>query len=176
MNEDTKDYPEQDTEEVILSRAGKIKQWFEIAMATRKVAMLIWGLVVATGGSLVVGQVTDTTPIRDAAVAIGLVDEASRDIVGNDAIYDELSNLIEDVERLDALTAQLQEEMTKHGHPLPEGIAGIAGIAGPAGPPGPQGPRGVAGAAGPPGSAAVSEAAIRAELEKLLPPNHTSLH
>lgn len=100
-----KDYPEADTEEVILSRAGKIKQWFEIAMATRKVAMLVWGLIVATGGSLVVGQVTDTTPIRDAAVAIGLVDEAATDIVGNDAIYDELSNLIEDVERLDALVA-----------------------------------------------------------------------
>jgi hypothetical protein len=157
MNEEAKDYPEEDTEEVILSRAGKIKQWFEIAMATKKVAMLIWGLVVATGGSLVVGQVTDTTPIRDAAVAVGLVDEAPRDIVGNDAMYDELSNLIEDVERLEAIVSELEAQAG------PPGIAGIAGIAGPPGSAGPRGVAGVAGIAGPagpPGPAGASTAAV----------------
>ncbi len=108
-----KDYPEADTEEVILSRAGKIKQWFEIAMATRKVAMLVWGLIVATGGSLVVGQVTDTTPIRDAAVAIGLVDgdvpRETSEPHDHGAILDEMINLQAEV-------AQLQEEMTQHSH------------------------------------------------------------
>jgi hypothetical protein len=177
MIDETKDYPEQDAEEVVLSRWGKIKQWIEIAMATRKVAMLIWSLVIATGGSVVVGQVTDTKPLRDAAVAVGLLEEVPRDIVGNDAIYDELSNLIEDVERLDALVAQLQEEMTQHSHPFEAGVAGIAGIAGPPGPRGPPGVAGVAGVAGPPGKdGAVNVGAIRAELEKILPPNHSGLH
>ena len=174
MIDETKDYPEQDAEEIVLSRWGKIKQWIEIAMATRKVAMLIWSLVIATGGSVVVGQVTDTKPLRDAAVAVGFLEEIPRDILGNTAIFDELSNLIEDVEQLESKVAQLQEEMTKHGHPFEAGVAGIAGIAGPPGPQGPRGVAGIAGIAGPPGSA--NAAGIRAELEKLLPPNHSGLH
>jgi hypothetical protein len=177
MIDETKDYPEEDAEEVVLSRWGKIKQWIEIAMATKKVAMLIWSLVIATGGSVVVGQVTDTRPLRDAAVAVGFLEEIPKDILGNNAMYGELSNLIEDVERLDAEVAQLQEEMTQHGHPLAAGVAGVAGVAGPPGPRGPQGIAGVAGIAGLPGKdGAVSVAELRDEIEKLLPENHTSLH
>lgn len=172
MSDEAKDYPEQDAEEVVLSRWGKIKQWVEIAMATRKVAMLIWSLVIATGGSVVVGQVTDTKPLRDAAVAVGLVDPALSTkpdgyIDNHDAIFDELINLQAEV-------TQLQEEMTQHGHPFEAGVAGIAGIAGP---PGPRGVAGVAGVAGPPGKdGAASVADIRAEIEKILPPNHSGLH
>jgi len=111
-----KDYPEADTEEVILSRAGKIKQWFEIAMATRKVAMLVWGLIVATGGSLVVGQVTDTTPIRDAAVAIGLVDEAEAPDVPRGTIEHDHDALLDEMVNLQADVMQLHDEMTEHSH------------------------------------------------------------
>ncbi len=175
MIDETKDYPEQDAEEVVLSRWGKIKQWVEIAMATRKVAMLVWSLVIATGGSVVVGQVTDTKPLRDAAVAVGLVDPVLSTkpegyIDNHDGILDEMMNLQEEV-------TQLQAEMTEHGHPFEAGVAGIAGIAGPPGPQGPRGVAGVAGVAGPPGKdGAVNVGAIRAELEKILPPNHRSLH
>jgi hypothetical protein len=111
---EAKDYLEDDAEEVVLSRWGKIKQWIEIVMATKKVAMLIWGLVFAAGGSVVVGQATDTRPIRDAAVAMGILEEAPREILGNDEIYGELSNLIEDVERLEALVAA--EHTHAHAH------------------------------------------------------------
>jgi len=177
MSDEAKDYPEQDAEEVVLSRWGKIKQWIEIAMATRKVAMLVWSLVIATGGSVVVGQVTDTRPLRDAAVVVGLLEEApaGTQLVPYDhsTILDEMMNLQEEV-------TQLQAEMTEHGHPFEAGVAGIAGIAGPPGPPGPRGVAGVAGVAGKAGEKSADFAmnleAIRAEIEKILPPNHSGLH
>lgn len=77
MNDQAKDYPEEDTdhEEVVLNRWQRIKQWFEIAMATKKVAMLVWSLVVGTAGTAIYGNVTDTKPLHEAAVAVGLVEK-----------------------------------------------------------------------------------------------------
>jgi len=114
MVDEVKDYPEDDAEEVVLSRWGKIKQWIEIAMATKKVAMLIWGLVISTGGTALVGAVTNTTPLHDAAVEIGLVDpvlstEPDGSVDNNDAILDELV-------QLQAEVMQLHDEMTEHSH------------------------------------------------------------
>ena len=89
MTEEAQDYTEV-TEEVVLTRWEKIKQWIEIVVATKKVAMLVWGLVFAAGGSVVVGQATDTKPIRDAAVAMGLLQEQEPAVPGSS---EEISNL-----------------------------------------------------------------------------------
>jgi hypothetical protein len=145
MNE-VRDYDE-DTEEVVLSRWGKIKQWIEIIVATKKVAMVVWSLIFATGGAVVVGQATDTQPIRDAAVSMGLLDERPTDIIGNDAIYDELSNLIEDVERLEEEVASLSHV---HAPPI-RGVDGRDGEDGKEGARGPEGPQGIQGDKGRPG-------------------------
>ena len=65
---------EEDTEEVVLTRWGKIKQWVEIVVATKKAAMLLWGVIFSVGGTATVGLITDTNPLRDAAIEVGLVE------------------------------------------------------------------------------------------------------
>lgn len=138
MNEPAADYVEEDTEEV-LTFIEKLKRWWDAALWFKRVFMTLKILFFGTVGAGMVGQAVNENFLNDAAVEIGLAEPASRDIVGNDAMYDELSNLIEDVERLEALVADFEAQAG------PPGIAGIAGIAGP---PGPTGPRGVAGVAG----------------------------
>lgn len=107
---------EEITEEEVLSRWDKIKQWIEIVVATKKVAMLIWSLVFATGTAVVVGEATDTKPIRDLAVEMGILDPLDRDIVGNNAMYDELMNLIDDMENLEEQVAADRD----HSHKAPK--------------------------------------------------------
>lgn len=99
------------TEEVVLTRWDKLKQWIEIVVATKKVAVLIWSLVFATGGAVIVGEATDTKPIREAAVSIGLLgEEVPLNPTANPYI-DELLNLQEDVFRL-------QDEVKAHTHKI----------------------------------------------------------
>lgn len=148
MEEPAKDYTE-DTETVVLTRWDKIKKWIEIVMATRKLAMLIWGLVVTTGGSLVVGQATDTKPIRDAAVAIGLIAPSSpTKPVSNDENEIDLSAYA----LKDHAHAPHTHVSEAHTHPAAEHTHPVVDVP------------------------VVSQAAIRAEIEKILPPNHKSLH
>jgi len=116
----------------------RIISWVKIAFATRKAVMFIWALVIGTGGSVVVGQVTDTTPLRDAAVAIGILDErpAVGDVDG--VVFDEIINLTEDIKvgmatvtenqriiremesKLDALSGPHSHDLLEHTHPLPD--------------------------------------------------------
>jgi hypothetical protein len=103
------EYDDEITEEVVLTRWDKIKQWIEIVVATKKVAMLIWSLVFATGGAVIVGEATDTKPIREAAVSIGLLDEKVPLNPAADPYIDELLNLQEDMFRL-------QDEFKAHKH------------------------------------------------------------
>ena len=134
-----------DTEQQVLIRWDKLKQWFEIAMATKKVAMLIWSLVFATGSALVYGEATDTNPIRDVAVAAGVLDEQPQDITTFNDMYRELSNLIDDVSALENIVANHQ-----HNYPDP--------VAGPRGPKGAQGPQGEPGRDGANGKDAAGNA------------------
>lgn len=75
-----------DAEEQVLTRWDKIKKWFEIVMATKKLAMFIWSLVFGLGGAVVVGEVTDTRPLRDAAVEIGLLRPVAAPVAGSATI------------------------------------------------------------------------------------------
>ena len=134
-----------DTEQQVLTRWDKLKQWFEIAMATKKVAMLIWSLVFATGTALVYGEATDTKPIRDVAVAAGILGEQPQDITTFNDMYRELSDLIDDVSALENIVANHQ-----HNYPDP--------VAGPRGPKGAQGPQGEPGRDGANGKDAAGNA------------------
>jgi len=103
------EYDEEITEEVVLTRWDKIKQWIEIVVATKKVATLIWSLVFATGTAVVVGEATDTKPIREAAVAVGLLDERVPLNPSADPYIDELLALQADM-------FQLQDQVSDHNH------------------------------------------------------------
>ncbi len=128
-----KDYVEEDTETVVLSRWDKIKQWIEIIMATKKVAMLIWGLVFSVGGTMAVGKITNTNPLRDAAIEVGLVDEVLTDelTIKEDSID---NHLHKEIIKLISEIKDIQKEIT-----VLEARAGRAGEAGPAGPIGKNG-------------------------------------
>jgi hypothetical protein len=148
--ENETDYEE--VEEQVLTRWEKLMQWFGIAKTLFTVGKIAWALIFATATAVVVGEVTDTSPIRDAAVAVGLTQERSKDIVGNNAMYDELMNLIEDVEQLEHQLANLPPPI-----PGPQGLDGAKGkdgtdgLDGKNGLIGPEGPQGVRGDRGEPG-------------------------
>ena len=69
-------YPE-DTEDVILTRWERLKNWWEIgSTAVKAVKLAILGiklLFVGSATAVVVGKVTDTQPIRTAAVEAGFL-------------------------------------------------------------------------------------------------------
>ena len=138
------EYDYEEVEDQVLTRWEKIMKWFGMAKTFFTLGKLVWGLVFVTGTAVVVGEATDTKPVRDAAVAVGILDERPKDIVGNNAMYDELMNLIEDVEALEAKVAELES-------PPPTVIAGTPGPRGEVGPPGPAGITGAKGEPGNPG-------------------------
>lgn len=148
MNE----WEEPDTEEIVLTRWGKLKAWWEMGSAVvtiiKSAVIGLKLLFLGSTAAVVVGQAVDTNLLNDAAVEVGLVKDTSP-IIGSDAIYEELSNLIEDVERLESLI-----DTHQHNYPEPEIIQGLQGlpgkdgqdgksIQGPQGIPGPQGPIGI---------------------------------
>ena len=133
MNEPT-DYPEEDTEEVILTRWEKLKNWADIFKTTFTIGKIIWGLLFVSAGAVVVGEVTDTTPVRDAAVAVGVLGEKPPLTI--DELWVKVMELEEEVEVL-SLPHQ-------HNYPDAEVIVG---------PPGKNGKDGKDGTAGPPGAA-----------------------
>lgn len=145
MNDQPDDYELDFDEDEVLTRWGKMKQWWDIGSAgvtAVKYAMIGFKLLfVGSTAAVVVGQATNSNPLNEAAVEVGLVDPSKKDIVGNDAMYDELSNLIEDVERLEDEVASLD-----HIHAPP-----LEGERGKDGPPGVEGPQGMIGDKGRPG-------------------------
>lgn len=70
-----------DHEEVVLSRWQKMQQWFHIAKTGRAIILFIKVALFGTGSAVVVGEVTDTNPLRDAAIEIGLVEVVEPDIM-----------------------------------------------------------------------------------------------
>lgn len=94
------------------------------------------------------GNIAEVNPWKEAAIEVGLLS-------------------IEPESNVDS--AEHSHELQEHTHP--EMQAGVAGIAGIAGPPGPAGKDGKDGKDG-----QFNQADLAAELEKLLPPNHKSLH
>ena len=137
MNEPT-DYEE--TEQVVLNRWDRLKQWWEIGSTAVKVVKLaILGiklLFVGSATAVVVGEVTDTKPIRAAAVEVGVLGEKPPLTI--DQLWVQVMQLEEDLERL----------KLPHEHDYPPAAAGSRGQAGLIGPPGKQGLTGAQGIQG----------------------------
>lgn len=75
MVEEAQDYVrEESTEEVVLTRWDRTKKYVEMCMATKKLYMFVMALLCGTTGTLAVGEITETNPLRDAAIEVGLVD------------------------------------------------------------------------------------------------------
>jgi len=130
---EVKDYPpEQDAEEVVLSRWDKIKQWIEIAMATKKLYLLVMSFFAITGGSAVVGLVTNTNPLRDAAIEVGLVDDVltiKEDSVDNH-LHEEITKLISELRKVQEEVHILETRPSRAGTAGLEGPPGKNGIDG----------------------------------------------
>lgn len=66
---------ETDAEEQVLGWWARKKQWFEIAMATKKLYMLLMTLLFGSTGIAIHDQVTNSTTFKDVAEEVGLIDE-----------------------------------------------------------------------------------------------------
>ena len=137
MNEPA-DYEE--TEQVVLSRWDKLKAWWEIGSTAVKVVKLaILGiklLFVGSATAVVVGEVTDTKPIRAAAVEVGVLGEKPPLTI--DQLWVQVMQLEEDIEIL----------KLPHEHDYPATIIGERGAIGPPGRQGLTGAQGIQGETG----------------------------
>ena len=131
---EAKDYVEgEDQEEVVLTRLGKLKQWWEHASTLVKI--IKWSIMgfkllfLGSTAAVVGGQMMGEKPLE------GMLQEQAA--VPHETNLD-YQLLLEEVTTLQAEVAALEDR---------PGIAGIAGIAGPPGPPG----KSITGPMGPPG-------------------------
>jgi len=133
----------EDTEEVVLNRWDRLKQWWEIGSTVVKVIKLaILGiklLFVGSATAVVVGQVTDTNPVRDVAVEVGVLGEKPPLTI--DQLWVQVMQLEEDIEIL----------KLPHEHDYPTTIIGERGAIGPPGKQGLTGAQGIQGETGPAG-------------------------
>ena len=153
MNEPT-DYEEVDHEGQVLSRWDRLKQWFEIALATKKLYMFVMSIIIGTGGTAIYGEVTDTTPIRDVAEYAGMLPPAT-------AMASLLAR-IDALEEADEQKTAALERLTGHHHNYPDPVA-IVGKTGPRGPAGKDGKD-------------ASPGMIKDAMQQLLPKDHSALH
>jgi hypothetical protein len=127
----------EEVEKEVFTFWDRLMQWGGILRTFFTLGKLVWAFVFATGAAVVVGEVTDTNPIRDAAVVIGLADERLPADTSTDAYLDELLNLQEEV-------TLLQEQLANLPLPIP-GSQGLDGANGKDGAIGPEGPQGIKG-------------------------------
>ena len=180
-----KDYPQADDEEVVepvLTFLEKLKRIWEVSKWLRAVFMVCKFLFFGTTAAVVVGEVTDKTFVKDAAIEVGLVEPAPLDTTKG-MLQDELINQM-------ATLQQQFNELKEHDHGNPEVLAGqpgprgAPGKTGPRGPPGAPGKTGPRGPPGPPGQNAIAtttltpelKASIISEVEAMLPKDHRKLH
>lgn len=126
-----------ETEEVILNRWGRLKQWWDMGSTVVKVIQIgITGfklLFIGSTAAVIVGEATDTSLIRDSAVTVGIVQErGTQEVSGGDAMMDELLNLQEDMSTLEEelqgflnhthkpLSVPHSHDLAEHTHPPPD--------------------------------------------------------
>ena len=157
MDEPAKDFEEVDHEEVILTRWQKLKNWADIFKTTFTIGKILWGLLFVSAGAVVVGEVTDTKPVRDLSEYAGIVPPDT----GRAALLARIDALEEADERLNAALERRQNGQGAQG---PRGPAGKVGAQGPAGESGKDGKDGI------------DSADLDAAIMKLLPKDHDGLH
>lgn len=169
----------EDTEAVILTRADKLKQWWEIGGAIVKIVKFVgWAfkwLFYGGAAAVAVGQVTGTTPLQDAAVEIGVLDEPPPMTI--DQLWVKVMEHEELIEvlQLPHKHKLVAQSLPDHDHPAaPPGPAGKDGesITGPAGPAGPAGKDGksITGPQGLPGTGGIDEATFNALFDERIKP------
>ena len=87
------DYVKEDEnhEEIILTRWDKLKKWWEIFKVGKALYVMLFGVT----GALAYGDITQTNPLRDAAIGVGLIEQTTEEIV-DEIIIDEYA-AIDDV-------------------------------------------------------------------------------
>ena len=123
--------PAEDTEEVILTRWERLKNWWDIIKTGLTLGKLLWGFLFVSAGAVVVGEATDTNPVRDVAESVGIV-QPDTDRAAILARFDEQD---EEIEQLNAALERLQAQST----------SGSIGKTGPRGPAGKDGKDGLNG-------------------------------
>ena len=125
---------EEDTEGKVLKRFDRLKAWWEYgSTAVKAIKLAILGvklLFVGSATAVVVGEVTDTQPIRTAAVEAGFLQPDT----ARASLLVRIDSLDETVEQLSAALERL--ETHNHNYPDPvvtRGPAGKDGRDGPAG-------------------------------------------
>ena len=113
---------EEDTEEVILTRWERLKNWWDIIKTGLTLGKILWGFLFVSAGAVVVGEATDTSPVRDAAEAAGILqpDTARAELLTR------IDSLDETVEQLNAALERIQA----HHHNYPDPVDGQRGPAG----------------------------------------------
>ena len=111
---------EEDTEEVILTRWERLKNWWDIIKTGLTLGKLLWGFLFVSAGAVMVGEATDTSPVRDAAEAAGMLqpDTARAELLTR------IDSLDETVEQLNAALERIQ------AHNYPDPVDGQRGPAG----------------------------------------------
>jgi hypothetical protein len=97
-NETEYDYEEVETQ--VLTRWERIKQWLDILRHGFTLYKVIAAFLVVGGSAIMVGEVTDTKPIRDAAVTMGLLDEHVPVVLDDSALQKEVAHLTSLVEQM----------------------------------------------------------------------------
>ena len=141
---------EEDTEEVILTRWERLKNWWDIIKTGLTLGKLLWGFLFVSAGAMVVGEATDTNPVRDAAQYAGIVQpDTAR------------ASLLVRIDSLDETVEQLEAALERRSA---QGIQG------------PQGLRGDRGPAGKDGNSVEIKDEITQQLKGLIPDDHIDLH
>ena len=120
---------EEDTEGKVLKRFDRLKAWWEYgSTAVKAIKLAILGvklLFVGSATAVVVGEVTDTKPIRTAAVETGFLQPDTN----RAELLTRIDSLDETVEQLNAALDRLKT----HNHNYPDPIDGQRGPAGKSG-------------------------------------------
>jgi len=99
----------------------RIISWIKIPLATKRVAMVLWAMFFGVSGTAIMGQVTDTTPFKDAAIELGLIDEPQTAQEATDSfVVDELLRLQADIKVGMQTITDNQREIREHTHEAPE--------------------------------------------------------
>lgn len=110
---------EQDHEEIVLSRWERMKKWWEIF----KFGKWLYGLLFVVTGTIGYGQITETNPLRDAAINVGLIGEFTGKT--DDEIVDQIIDEYEVIEKQEKTTAVVPQHNHPHTHDLSKELSNI---------------------------------------------------
>ena len=103
----------------------RIISWVKIALATKKVVMMVWLFFFGVAGVAVKGNIDGTNPWKDAAIEVGLmegdqIEQEATEVAllqhRNDMVLDELANLQKDIKLGMQTITENQRLIREHTH------------------------------------------------------------